>query len=78
LVLLLAGWMQVSTLLTRIARCHGRPTTAISGTLVNLASLKVGVEAAQVDGECAMNKVSMSRRERILLEGWVRLSGNVL
>ncbi|MDF1644049.1 MAG: 2-methylaconitate cis-trans isomerase PrpF [Pseudomonadales bacterium] len=67
---------------------------AISGTLVNLAAgggernsvifghpsgtLKVGAEASQVDGEWAVNKASMSRSARVLMEGWVRVPGDVI
>ena len=66
---------------------------AISGTLVNLAAgggernsvifghpsgtLKVGAEASQVNGEWAVNKASMSRSARVLMEGWVRVPGDV-
>jgi 2-methylaconitate cis-trans-isomerase PrpF len=62
---------------------------AIPGTLVNLAAgggerntvrfghpsgtLKVGAEAAQHDGEWAVEKVVMSRSARVLMEGWVRI-----
>jgi probable AcnD-accessory protein PrpF len=62
---------------------------AIPGTLVNLAAgggdrgsvtfahpsgtLKVGAEASQQDGNWTVNKVSMSRSARILMEGWVRI-----
>ncbi|MFT7244722.1 MAG: putative AcnD-accessory protein PrpF [Candidatus Azotimanducaceae bacterium] len=65
---------------------------AISGTLVNLAAgggdrssvifghpsgiLKVGAEAAQVDGDWQVTKVSMSRSARVLMEGWVRVPGD--
>lgn len=63
--------------------------SAIPGTLVNLAAgagereavtfghpsgtLKVGGEAIQVNKEWTVNKVSMSRSARILMEGWVRI-----
>ncbi len=66
---------------------------AIPGTLVNLAAggeardavrfghpsgtLKVGAQASQVDGEWAVNKASMSRSARVLMEGWVRVPGDV-
>ena len=66
---------------------------AIPGTLVNLAAggearnavrfghpsgtLKVGAEASQVDGVWAVNKASMSRSARVLMEGWVRVPGDV-
>lgn len=62
---------------------------AIPGTLVNLAAgggapdavrfghpsgtLRVGAEAAQVNGEWTVTKASMSRSQRILMEGWVRV-----
>lgn len=65
---------------------------AIPGTLVNLAAggserdavrfghpsgtLRVGAEASQVDGEWAVNKASMSRSARVLMEGWVRIPGD--
>ncbi len=67
---------------------------AIPGTLVNMAAgggerssvtfghpsgtLKVGAEASQVDGEWAVNKASMSRSARVLMEGWVRVPGDVI
>lgn len=67
---------------------------AIPGTLVNLAAggeardavrfghpsgtLKVGAQASQVDGEWVVNKASMSRSARVLMEGWVRVPGDVL
>lgn len=66
---------------------------AIPGTLVNLASgggkhdavtfghpsgiLKVGAEAIQTDGGWTVNKVVMSRSARVLMEGWVRVPGDV-
>ncbi|MBQ0719433.1 MAG: 2-methylaconitate cis-trans isomerase PrpF [Gammaproteobacteria bacterium] len=66
---------------------------AIPGTLVNLAAgggerdsvtfghpsgtLKVGAQASQVNGEWAVNKASMSRSARVLMEGWVRVPGDV-
>lgn len=62
---------------------------AIPGTLVNLAagggeresitfghpsgSLKVGSQAQQNNGEWTINKISMSRSARVLMEGWVRV-----
>ena len=65
---------------------------AIPGTLVNLAAgggdrgsvtfghpsgtLKVGAEASETDGNWTVNKVSMSRSARILMEGWVRIPGD--
>ena len=67
---------------------------AISGTLVNLAAggiernavrfghpsgtLRVGAEASQVDGEWTVNKAIMSRSARVLMEGFVRVPGDVL
>lgn len=67
---------------------------AIPGTLVNIAAggeardavrfghpsgtLKVGAQASQVDGEWAVNKASMSRSARVLMEGWVRVPGDVI
>ena len=67
---------------------------AIPGTLVNTAAgggkrdqvvfghpsgtLKVGAEAAFVDGEWQVKKASMSRSARVLMEGWVRIPGDVL
>ena len=66
--------------------------SAIPGTLVNLAAgggernsvsfghpsgtLKVGAEASQQDGEWIVDKVSMSRSARVLMEGWVRVPGD--
>ncbi|MFZ6844463.1 2-methylaconitate cis-trans isomerase PrpF [Undibacterium sp. RuTC16W] len=66
---------------------------AIPGTLVNLAAgggdrtavrfghpsgtLRVGAEATQVNGEWAVKKAIMSRSARILMEGWVRVPGDV-
>jgi probable AcnD-accessory protein PrpF len=65
---------------------------AIPGTLVNLAAgggeraavtfghpsgtLKVGAEASQNAGDWTVNKVSMSRSARVLMEGWVRIPGD--
>lgn len=65
---------------------------AIPGTLVNLAAgggkrqavrfghpsgtLRVGAEAAQVDGEWVVRKAIMSRSARVLMEGWVRVPGD--
>ena len=62
---------------------------AIPGTLVNLAAgggarntvrfghpsgtLKVGAEATQQGDEWIVEKVSMSRSARVLMEGWVRI-----
>ena len=67
---------------------------AIPGTLVSLAAggraheavhfghpsgtLRVGAEAAQVDGEWVVKKAIMSRSARVLMEGWVRVPGNTL
>jgi hypothetical protein len=65
---------------------------AIPGTLVNLAAgggerdavvfghpsgtLKVGAEAGENGGDWTVNKVSMSRSARVLMEGWVRVPGD--
>ncbi len=65
---------------------------AIPGTLVNLAAgggdrqavtfghpsgtLKVGAEASETAGNWTVNKVSMSRSARVLMEGWVRIPGD--
>jgi len=65
----------------------------IPGTLVNLAAgggernavtfghpsgtLKVGAEAIQEGENWTVKKVSMSRSARILMEGWVRIPGDV-
>ncbi|MCL4409989.1 MAG: 2-methylaconitate cis-trans isomerase PrpF [Gammaproteobacteria bacterium] len=65
---------------------------AIPGTLVNLAAgggertavtfghpsgtLRVGAEAALVDGEWVVKKALMSRSARVLMEGWVRVPGD--
>ncbi len=62
---------------------------AIPGTLVNLAAgggerqavrfghpsgtLRVGAEAALVDGQWVVKKAAMSRSARVLMEGWVRI-----
>jgi probable AcnD-accessory protein PrpF len=67
---------------------------AIPGTLVNLAAgggertavvfghpsgtLRVGAEAAQINGEWTVKKAIMSRSARILMEGWVRVPGGAL
>lgn len=64
----------------------------IPGTLVNLAAgggereavtfghpsgtLKVGAEASDNGGDWTVNKVSMSRSARVLMEGWVRIPGD--
>lgn len=66
---------------------------AIPGTLVNIAAgggvrstvcfghpsgtLRVGAEACKTDGEWTVRKVSMSRSARVLMEGWVRVPGDV-
>ncbi len=66
---------------------------AIPGTLVNLAAgggerssvrfghpsgtLRVGAEAAEVNGEWKVTKAIMSRSARVLMEGWVRIPGDV-
>ena len=67
---------------------------AIPGTRVNLAAgggeratvrfghpsgtLRVGAQARQVDGQWTVTKAVMSRSARILMEGWVRVPGEVL
>lgn len=67
---------------------------AISGTLVNLAAggiernavrfghpsgtLRVGAEASQDNGEWTVKKAIMSRSARVLMEGFVRVPGDVL
>ncbi|MGX1176012.1 2-methylaconitate cis-trans isomerase PrpF [Pseudomonas sp. R151218B TE3479] len=67
---------------------------AISGTLVNLAAggverdavrfghpsgtLRVGAEASVVNGEWTVKKAIMSRSARVLMEGVVRVPGDVL
>ncbi|SEO88059.1 2-methylaconitate cis-trans isomerase PrpF [Aquisalimonas asiatica] len=67
---------------------------AISGTLVNQAAgggdrdsvhfghpsgtLRVGAKAVQENGEWTVAKVSMSRSARVLMEGHVRIPGDVL
>ncbi|WP_339483282.1 2-methylaconitate cis-trans isomerase PrpF [Pseudomonas sp. RL_5y_Pfl2_73] len=66
---------------------------AISGTVVNLAAggiernavrfghpsgtLRVGAEASQVNGEWTVKKAIMSRSARVLMEGFVRVPGDV-
>jgi hypothetical protein len=66
---------------------------AIPGTLVNLAAgggertavrfghpsgtLRVGAEARQVGGDWVVTKAIMSRSARVLMEGWVRVPGDV-
>ncbi len=65
---------------------------SIPGTLVNLAAgggerqavrfghpsgtLRVGAEAAEVDGQWQAKKAIMSRSARVLMEGWVRVPGD--
>ncbi len=67
---------------------------AIPGTLVNRAAgggecsavrfghpsgtLRVGAEAALVDGQWVVRKAIMSRSARILMEGWVRVPADTL
>jgi len=67
---------------------------AIPGTLVNLAAgggersvvrfghpsgtLRVGAQAARVDGEWRVTKAVMSRSARVLMEGWVRIPGDAV
>ncbi len=67
---------------------------AIPGTLVNLAAgggerqavrfghpsgtLRVGAEAVQDNGQWKVTKAIMSRSARILMEGWVRVPGDIL
>jgi probable AcnD-accessory protein PrpF len=41
-------------------------------------TLRVGAEAKQVDGDWAVTKAVMSRSSRVLMEGWVRVPGDVL
>ncbi len=66
---------------------------AIPGTLVNTAAgggqresvifghpsgtLKVGAEVYDQNGRWSVNKVVMSRSARVLMEGWVRIPGDV-
>jgi probable AcnD-accessory protein PrpF len=66
---------------------------AIPGTLVNLAAggsaresvrfghpsgtLRVGAQAALVEGQWTVTKAIMSRSARILMEGWVRVPGDI-
>ncbi len=65
---------------------------AISGTLVNIAAgagernsvtfghpsgtLKVGAKAQCINNHWTVEKVSMSRSARVLMEGWVRIPGD--
>ncbi|MDS1142162.1 2-methylaconitate cis-trans isomerase PrpF [Pusillimonas sp. SM2304] len=67
---------------------------AIPGTLVNLAAgggerqavtfghpsgtLRVGAEASQEGGEWVVKKAIMSRSARVLMEGWIRVPGDVM
>ncbi|MFG0807190.1 2-methylaconitate cis-trans isomerase PrpF [Pseudomonas fluvialis] len=67
---------------------------AVPGTLVNQAAgggareavrfghpsgtLRVGAQAVQADGQWTVTKASMSRSARILMEGWVRVPGDLL
>ncbi|HJU40965.1 MAG TPA: 2-methylaconitate cis-trans isomerase PrpF [Tahibacter sp.] len=67
---------------------------AVPGTLVNLAAaggernavrfghpsgtLRVGAEAKQANGEWTVTRALMSRSARVLMEGWVRVPGDVL
>lgn len=67
---------------------------AIPGTLVSRAAggqareavrfghpsgtLRVGASAQQQDGEWSVSKAMMSRSARVLMEGWVRVPGEVL
>ena len=67
---------------------------AIPGTLVNLAAgggelesvrfghpsgtLRVGAQENQIDGEWQVTKAIMSRSARVLMEGWVRVPGDIL
>ncbi|WP_416819875.1 2-methylaconitate cis-trans isomerase PrpF [Delftia tsuruhatensis] len=67
---------------------------AVPGTLVNLAAgggersavrfghpsgtLRVGAEARLVNGQWQVTKALMSRSARILMEGWIRVPGEVL
>ncbi|WP_115047947.1 2-methylaconitate cis-trans isomerase PrpF [Xanthomonas arboricola] len=66
---------------------------AVPGTLVNLAAggvtrtavrfghpsgtLRVGAEAQSIDGQWQVTKALMSRSARVLMEGWVRVPGDV-
>jgi probable AcnD-accessory protein PrpF len=66
---------------------------AVPGTLVNLAAgggarnavrfghpsgtLRVGAEATQVNGEWTVTRAIMSRSARVLMEGWVRVPGDL-
>jgi len=67
---------------------------AIPGTLVNLAAgggerhavrfghpsgtLRVGAEATLAEGQWTVTKAVMSRSARVLMEGWVRVPGDML
>ena len=66
--------------------------SAIPGTLVNLAAgggeknivtfghpsgtLKVGAEVSNINGQWSVNKVTMSRSARVLMEGTVSIPGD--
>ena len=66
--------------------------SAIPGTLVNLAAgggeknivtfghpsgtLKVGAEVSNINGQWSVNKVTMSRSARVLMEGTVGIPGD--
>jgi hypothetical protein len=68
--------------------------SAVPGTLVNLAAgggdrthvtfghpsgtLRVGAEAKEVDGQWTATKAIMSRSARVLMEGWVRVPGDLI
>jgi 2-methylaconitate cis-trans-isomerase PrpF len=67
---------------------------AVPGTLVNLAAgggereavrfghpsgtLRVGAQARQMNGQWQVTRALMSRSARILMEGWIRVPGEVL
>ncbi len=67
---------------------------AVPGTLVNLAAgggnleavrfghpsgtLRVGAQATKVEGEWTVTKAIMSRSARVLMEGWVRVPGDII
>lgn len=67
---------------------------AVPGTLVSLAAgggertavrfghpsgtLRVGAEAKRIDGQWTVTRALMSRSARVLMEGWVRVPGDVL
>lgn len=63
------------TLVSRAAGGHARDAVCFghpSGTL------RVGAEAKQIEGEWTVTKAVMSRSARVLMEGWVRVPGDVL